>query len=84
MALILARGKTASVFIVEDDGDVASLLQVLLDSNGHHAAVAHDGRQALALMAKHLSDLAISDAEMPVLNARGMAFRMVPKTAARS
>lgn len=76
-ALILTQGKMASVLIVDDDGDIASLLQALLDSRGHHTTVAHDGRQALEQMARQLPDLVISDAEMPVLDARGMAYRMV-------
>jgi DNA-binding response OmpR family regulator len=66
----------ASILIVDDDGDIASLLQVLLESKGHQASVAHDGRQALALMKKGLPDLVIADAEMPLLDARGLAFRM--------
>lgn len=73
----------ASVLIVDDDGDVALLLQVLLDSKGHHTAIAHNGRQALELMADHLPDLVISDAEMPVLDARGMAYRMVYENCGR-
>lgn len=66
----------ASVLIVDDDGDIASLLQALLESKAHQASIAHDGRQALALMAKGLPDLVIADAEMPLLDARGLAFRM--------
>lgn len=73
----------ASILIVDDDGDIASLLQVLLESKGHRSSVAHDGRQALELMDEHLPDLVISDAEMPVLDARGMAYRMVYENCGR-
>jgi DNA-binding NtrC family response regulator len=66
----------ASVLIVDDDGDIASLLEVLLTSKGHEVSIAYDGRQALDLMKKGLPDLVISDAEMPVLDARGLAYRM--------
>lgn len=67
----------ASVLIVDDDGDIASLLQVLLESKGYKTSIAHDGRQALAAMTPQLPDLVISDAEMPILDAQSMAHRMV-------
>lgn len=66
----------ASVLIVDDDGDIASLLQVLFESKGYETSVAHDGAQALARMVDRLPDLVISDAEMPVLDAEGLAVRM--------
>src|SRR4051812_9172657 len=66
----------ASVLIVDDDGDIASLLQTLLESKDYQTFTAGDGRQALALMEKRLPDLVITDAEMPLLDARGMAYRM--------
>jgi CheY-like chemotaxis protein len=66
----------ASVLIVDDDGDIASLLEVLLTSKGHVTTIAYDGREALELMQRGLPDLVICDGEMPVLDARGMAYRM--------
>ncbi len=67
----------ASVLIVDDDDDISALLEMLLVSKGHLVSVAHDGKQAICLMVHHLPDLVVSDAEMPVMDARGMAHRMV-------
>ncbi len=67
----------ANVLIVDDDGDIASLLEVLLTSKGHVTNLAYDGQEALELMRLGLPDLVISDAEMPVLDARGLAYRML-------
>jgi CheY-like chemotaxis protein len=66
----------ASILIVDDDTDVASLLEMILQLTGHQTSIAHDGQQALELMAKRLPDLVITDAEMPVLDGRGLAYRM--------
>jgi CheY-like chemotaxis protein len=66
----------ASVLIVDDDDDIASLLQTLLESRGYRTSIACDGLRALALMVDPLPDLVISDAEMPVLDAEGLAYRM--------
>ena len=68
----------ANVLIVDDDIDVADVLSELLESVGHHVAVAHSGSEGLALLsAAPLPDCLLLDVEMPILSGPGMAHQML-------
>jgi DNA-binding NtrC family response regulator len=62
--------------LVDDDEDVAWVLQQLLEIAGHTVRVAHDGEQGLLLLQQRLPDLAVLDVEMPLLDGPSMAYRM--------
>jgi DNA-binding NtrC family response regulator len=69
-------GLVADVVLVDDDEDVAWILQQLIELAGHTVRVAHDGEQGLLLLRQRLPDLAILDVEMPLLDGPSMAYRM--------
>lgn len=66
----------ADVVLVDDDEDVAWILEQLLEDAGHTVRVAHNGDEGLLLLQERLPDLAILDVEMPRLDGPSMAYRM--------
>ncbi len=65
--------KNKRVLVVEDEDDIASLLQRALKSDGHQVILANNGKTALARLAEARSqgkrfDLIISDIKMPGMN----------------
>ena len=58
----------ARVLVVEDDADVASLLQHVLAGVGHEVAVANDGGAGLEAAYENQPDVVILDWMMPVKN----------------
>lgn len=53
------------VLIVDDEPAVAALLRRVLEAEGHHTAVAGNGRAALERVADRNPDLVILDVDMP-------------------
>lgn len=66
----------ADVLIVDDDEDVAWVLEQLLLREGHTVTVAANGVAGLAAMQRRLPDVVILDVEMPLLDGPTMAYRM--------
>lgn len=58
----------ANVLVVEDDVDVATLVQHVLAGVGHDVTVAHDGGQGLAAARQGHPDIVILDWMMPIKN----------------
>ncbi|HET9594926.1 MAG TPA: response regulator [Anaeromyxobacteraceae bacterium] len=56
------------VLVVEDDADLASLLQMIVAEAGYEVRTAPDGAQALALVAERMPALVLLDMRMPVMN----------------
>jgi len=56
----------ASVLVVEDDIDVASLLSYVLQGVGHDVEVAHDGGAGLERALERHPDMVILDWMMPI------------------
>jgi DNA-binding response OmpR family regulator len=56
------------VLVVEDDGDLASLLEMILADAGYAVRTAADGAQALARVAERMPDAILLDMRMPVMN----------------
>jgi len=73
----------ADVLVVEDDDDVAMLMELFLEEAGHHIRRARDGEQGLARLAEGLPDLVVMDVEMPILDGPSMAARMIVVDAGR-
>jgi CheY-like chemotaxis protein len=61
-------GHRERVLVVEDDQDLAALLEMLLDGEGYQVDVAGNGREALERVAAALPDLILLDMKMPVMS----------------
>ena len=57
-----------SVLIVEDDRNIAELLQMYLEKEGYAVTVAHDGGQGLSKFRAIRPDLVLLDVMMPVMD----------------
>ncbi len=57
-----------SVLVVEDDHNIAELLQMYLEKEGYHVTVAHDGGAGLAKYRAVSPDLVLLDVMMPVMD----------------
>ncbi len=57
-----------TVLVVEDDRNIAELLQLYLEKEGYTVAVAYDGGQGLAQFRSVKPDLVLLDVMMPVMN----------------
>ena len=73
-------GSAETILVVDDRPDVAALAQAILEEAGYQVRVAHNGQQALDLLARETSiDLLFSDLIMP----GGMNGVMLAKEAQR-
>ena len=54
-----------AILIVDDNTDMASTLQDILEAEGYSTAVAHDGQTVLTLHDKSVFDLALIDIRLP-------------------
>ena len=60
--------RTATVLVVDDEEPIRTFTKAALESLGHHALLAEDGRQALDLLGSHGGvDLVMLDVIMPVV-----------------
>ena len=69
-----------SVLIVEDDRNIAELLQMYLEKEGYAVTVAADGGQGLAKFRAIKPDLVLLDVMMPVMDGWSVcmpSFRVV-------
>ncbi len=64
------------ILIVEDHDDLADALRTNLRSEGYHAAVASDGRQALAMVRADPPDIVILDLGIPGLDGLSLLSRL--------
>lgn len=71
----------AKVLIVDDDPDLADVLGTIVRMNGHRVRAAHDGLQALQLIAEERPDVVLFDVEMPVLSGPDAIELMVLRNA---
>ena len=66
----------STVLIVDDDVDIARFIEVNLRLEGFDVQVAHDGQEALEVIAKELPDLALLDVMMPRLDGVELCRRL--------
>ena len=66
----------STVLIVDDDVDIARFIEVNLRLEGFDVLVAHDGEEALAVIAEQLPDLALLDVMMPRLDGVELCRRL--------
>jgi CheY-like chemotaxis protein len=57
-----------SVLVVEDDPDLAALVQMILADAGYEVASAGDGLAALARVAERMPGVILLDMRMPIMN----------------
>jgi DNA-binding response OmpR family regulator len=57
-----------SVLVVEDDGDLVALMELVLSDAGYRVRTAQDGAAALALVAQEMPGLILLDMRMPGMN----------------
>ncbi len=57
-----------TVLVVDDEEGLCRLMQLSLARQGYHVLVAHNGHEALALVAKHKVDLVLLDVLMPEMD----------------
>ncbi len=63
-----AKTARQNILVVDDDQNVARVLEQMLTVDGHQVVLARDGREALASVAGHRPDLILTDLDMPHLN----------------
>jgi DNA-binding response OmpR family regulator len=64
---------TPDVLVVEDDSDLAALMEMILRDAGYLVRTAGDGRRALDLVAAAMPGVILLDMRMPVMNGREFA-----------
>jgi DNA-binding response OmpR family regulator len=64
------------ILIVEDHDDLADALRANLRSEGYHASVASDGRQALAMVRADPPDIVVLDLGIPGLDGLALLSRL--------
>jgi len=60
------------VLIVDDEADIAEVLQEIVEGEGHEVTLAANGREALERIAGQPFDLVLSDLIMPELDGAGL------------
>lgn len=65
---ILSVGNMATVLIVDDDPKIRNLLRLYVEREGHRAAFAADGPEALAVAGRSRPDLVLLDVMLPGLD----------------
>ena len=61
---------------MEDERDIASILKLLLESEGYGVQVAYDGEKGLEEIRKNPPDIVIMDVDMPLLTGPQMAYQI--------
>jgi DNA-binding NarL/FixJ family response regulator len=56
------------ILCIEDDRETAALIAEELLDRGYDVAIAHDGREGLAAILRHMPDLVLSDISMPAMS----------------
>ena len=55
----------ARILIIDDEPALRDLFKALLEAQGHEVAVAHHGREAIAMLGERSFDLVMTDVLMP-------------------
>ena len=57
-----------NILICDDDRDIAAAISIYLENEGYRTLLAHDGRQALSMLAQHEIHLIVMDVMMPEMD----------------
>ena len=66
----------AKILIVDDDGDLRTLVGLCFLRRGHNIVVASNGAAALECLAAHAPDLLVTDLNMPVMDGLELLRRL--------
>lgn len=66
----------AKILIVDDDGDLRTLLGLCFLRRGHNIVVANNGAEGLNCVAAHAPDLLVTDLNMPVMDGLELLRRL--------
>ncbi len=55
----------SKILIIEDDRDIADLISIHMNDNGHEAEMVHDGKEGLFKAMEQVHDLIILDLKLP-------------------
>jgi two-component system, OmpR family, response regulator MprA len=72
----MSTDRAARVLVVEDDNEIAQVLQRSLRLEGYEVRIAPDGEQALAAHAEYVPDVVILDLGLPKLDGIEVARRV--------
>ena len=64
------------ILIADDDRDILSIIETILQEDGYQTLTASDGEQAVMLVQKHAVQLLILDIMMPKMNGLQAATQM--------
>jgi CheY-like chemotaxis protein len=67
---------TPQILIVENDGDLRTVVRMLLEREGYSVIDARGGTEALLLAEEHRFDLVIADLRMPIMSGHELARRL--------
>lgn len=73
-----------TILVVDDEMPLAELLQAILEDEGYQVAVAANGHEALAVLARQPVDLVVSDVMMPIFDGIRLAQAMQREPAYRA
>lgn len=71
-----ARVVSSRILVVEDQNDVAQLIEVVLEGEGHTVAVARDGAQGLMMARDWKPDLILMDIMLPGVDGGTLIARL--------
>ena len=72
----MAGEKPKKILVVDDEPDVASLLILMLSSQGYTVVAARDGGEALAMALAEKPDLILLDVMLPVMDGYKVAHML--------
>lgn len=70
------RMKKNTVLVADDEKEIASLIAIHLEKEGHHVIIAKDGQEAIDRVGDHQVDLIILDIMMPKIDGYEVARRV--------
>lgn len=71
------------ILVVDDEPDIAELLQTVLEEEGYQVVVAGNGREGLAAVTQSRPDLILCDVMMPLMDGVGLCRAMQAQPDAR-
>ena len=72
----MSTERAARVLVVEDDDEIAQVLQRSLRLEGYEVRIASDGEQALAMHAEYVPDVVVLDLGLPKVDGIDVAKRV--------
>src|SRR3954453_11133227 len=72
----MSTDRAARVLVVEDDDEIAQVLQRSLRLEGYEVRIASDGEQALAMHAEYVPDVLVLDLGLPKVDGIDVARKV--------